>query len=82
MLHYPRTLYLPFTGEQKSKGAVKKYGDEFKLHDAQTWPKPDYTDDDFKITLQNGKVHQVKLQTLRDKDRRSRCRVVRGRPAL
>jgi len=65
-LNSTRTLYLPFTGEQKSKGAVKKYGDEFKLHDAQTWPKPDYTDDDFKITLQNGKVHQVKLQRWND----------------
>ncbi len=65
-LNSTRTLYFPYAGEQKLKGAVKKYGDQFKLHDTETWPEPDYTDDDFEIILQNGKVHQVKLQRWND----------------
>ena len=61
-LNSTRTLYFPYIGEQKSKGSVKKYGEAFKLHDAETWSEPDDIDEDLELILKNGKIYQAKFQ--------------------
>lgn len=60
-LNSKRTLYFPYTGEQKHRGAKKKYGEEFKLHDSQTWIEP-HDVVEFEIQSARGKAYTVKLK--------------------
>ncbi len=59
-LNSKRTLYFPYTGEQNKRGAKKKYGEEFKLHDKETWIEP-HEVVEFDMKSARGKLYIVKL---------------------
>ena len=60
-LNSKRTLYFPYTGEQNKRGAKKKYGEEFKLHDKDTWIEP-HEVVEFDMKSARGKLYIVKLK--------------------
>jgi len=60
-LNSKRTLYFPYTGEQNKRGAKKKYGEEFKLHDKETWIEP-HEVVEFDMKSARGKLYIVKLK--------------------
>lgn len=60
-LNSKRTLHFPYTGEQKQRGAKKKYGEEFKLHDSSTWVDP-HEVLEFDMQSARGKDYTVRLR--------------------
>lgn len=60
-LNSKRTLHFPYTGEQKQRGAKKKYGEEFKLHDSSTWVAP-HEVLEFDMQSARGKEYTVRLR--------------------
>ena len=60
-LNSKRTLHFPYTGEQKQRGAKKKYGEEFKLHDSSTWVDP-HEVLEFDMQSARGRDYTVRLR--------------------
>jgi hypothetical protein len=60
-LNSKRTLYFPYTGEQKKRGANKKYGETFKLHNKETWIEP-HEVVEFDMQSARGKSYTVKIK--------------------